>query len=270
MVSSQWLLVSGASEDPEVYEVSDYSDYSEFSEVSEVSEYKDSARRAKSQVYLSISQRGAAYPIKKTNDYPLIPCTRDNKSLPSHHQYSSFNINNMKKHLLFLFAALLPLVTNAHDFEVNGIYYNITSETDKTVEVTFKGNDYDSFYNEYYSGFITLPATVTHNGVAYSVTSIGEYAFYECSSLTAITIPEGVTSIGEYAFYGCTSLTAINIPEGVTSIEGQTFYECSSLTAITIPESVTSIGDDAFFDCSNLTAITIPESVTRIGNLAFF
>ncbi len=172
----------------------------------------------------------------------------------------------MKKHLLFLFAALLPLVTNAHDFEVGGIYYNITSST--TAEVTFKGSNYYEYSNEY-SGSITIPATVTYNGVAYSVTSIGDDAFAECSSLTAIKIPEGVTSIGDYAFQSCSCLTAITIPEGVTSIGSYAFYYCSSLTAITIPESVTSIGNYAFRGCSSLTAITIPESVTSIGSSAF-
>ena len=174
----------------------------------------------------------------------------------------------MKKHLLFLFAALLPLVTNAHDFEADGIYYNITSNTDKQAEVTFKGDYYNSYWDEY-SGSITIPATVTYDGVAYSVTSIGGYAFDDCSRLTAINIPEGVTSIGDVAFGYCSSLTTINIPEGVTSIGGYAFGYCSNLTAINIPESVTSIGKGAFVYCSSLTAITLPEGVTSIGYYAF-
>ena len=101
------------------------------------------------------------------------------------------------------------------------------------------------------------------------VTSIGDSAFRECSSLRSITIPEGVTSIGKSAFYGCGSLSGITIPESVTSIESGTFSECSSLGNITIPESVTRIGDDAFSWCSSLSSITIPESVTRIGSNAF-
>ena len=88
--------------------------------------------------------------------------------------------------------------------------------------------------------------------------------------VTDFTIPNGVTSIGEYAFYGCSSLTSITIPNSVTSIGGGAFYECSSLTSITIPNSVTSIGGDAFYGCSSLTSITIPNSVTSIGNGAFY
>ena len=132
------------------------------------------------------------------------------------------------------------------------------------------------------------------------VTSIGNYAFYYCSSLTSVTIPEGVRSIGYYAFSGCSSLTTVTLPEGVTSIGYYAFsgcnglitagpigggynYEfgwsstipayafsgCSCLTSVTIPEGVTSIGDNAFCNCGSLTSITIPEGVTSIGSYAF-
>ena len=102
------------------------------------------------------------------------------------------------------------------------------------------------------------------------VTSIGNYAFTYCVSLTSITIPDSVTSIGYYAFFYCKSLTSITIPDSVTSIGNYAFFYCRNLTSITIPDSVTSIGNDAFSNCRSLTSITIPDSVTRIGNDAFY
>ena len=115
------------------------------------------------------------------------------------------------------------------------------------------------------SGSLDIPST--HNGLP--VTSIGDYAFRDCSGLTSVTIPDSVTSIGDYAFLRCTSLTSITIPESVTSINEGTFTACSGLTSITIPESVTSIGAYAFGWCSNLSSIRIPNSVTSIGGRAF-
>ena len=102
-----------------------------------------------------------------------------------------------------------------------------------------------------------------------SVTSIGGWAFFGCTSLTSITIPDSVTSIGGAAFYGCISLTSITIPDGVTSIGVEAFCGCFSLTSITIPDGVTSIGEQAFLRCESLTSITIPDSVTEIGEWAF-
>ena len=102
-----------------------------------------------------------------------------------------------------------------------------------------------------------------------SVTSIGEWAFEDCSSLSNITIPDSVTSIGAWAFFGCSNISSITIPNSVMSIVNNTFMHCNSLSSITIPNSVTSIGDAAFSDCSSLSSITIPNSVTSIGDDAF-
>ena len=104
-----------------------------------------------------------------------------------------------------------------------------------------------------------------------SVTSIGSYAFYHCSSLISITVPNSVTSIGNYAFQGCSSLTSITIPNSVTSIGEGAFSGCSSLTSITIPNSVTSIGDLAFYYCSGLTSIeSLAEVPPTLGSYAFY
>ena len=113
------------------------------------------------------------------------------------------------------------------------------------------------------------PAGLTEYTIPNSVTEIGDYAFYNCTSLTSVTIPNSVTSIGFSAFQSCTALTSVTIPERITEIKSHTFAECSSLTNITIPDSVTEIGIEAFADCTSLTSVTIPNSVTMIGEGAF-
>ena len=102
------------------------------------------------------------------------------------------------------------------------------------------------------------------------VTSIGDYAFRDCSKLTSIAIPASVTSIGHAAFHSCSSLTSIAIPAGVTSIRDYAFYGCSSLPSIALPAGVTSIGEYALAKCSSLISIPIPAGVTSIGEYAFY
>lgn len=99
--------------------------------------------------------------------------------------------------------------------------------------------------------------------------TIGNYAFYYCSSLTSITIPNSVTSIGNNAFSYCYNLTSITIPNNVTSISGNAFSVCESLVSISIPSGMVSIDGNAFQSCDSLASITIPNNVTSIGNNAF-
>ena len=217
----------------------------------------------------------------------------------------------MKKQLLLFAMILLPLVASAHDIEVQNadgvtIYYNYINNGTE-LEVTFRGDMYDSYSNEY-QGNVVIPEEVTFMNRTLKVTSIGEGAFRGCSGLTSITIPNSVTSIGDLAFWNCSRLTSVTIGSGVTSIGQGAFYGCSGLkkvivkdiaawcgikfdnsdsnplsyahhlysdedteiTNLVIPNSVTSIGAEAFQSCSGLTSISIPNSVTSIGDLAFF
>ena len=147
---------------------------------------------------------------------------------------------------------------------VGGIKYTVLTEPSGEENGTVKVGP-----NPYASDNITIPATITNGENTYTVTSIGDFAFYYCTGLTSVTIPDSVTSIGNSAFYDCTGLTSVDIPDSVTSIGDGAFFRCSGLTSVTIPGSVTSIGGDAFRNCDSLTSITIPGSVTSIGNGAF-
>ena len=189
------------------------------------------------------------------------------------------------------------MLSYADAVEIDGIFYNLVSEG-RIAEVTSNPSEY--------SGAIDIPATVTYNDITYSVTSIGNYAFLGCTSMTSVTIPESVDSIGSYAFRSCSGLTSVTIPNSVTSIGKHAFYECSGLTSLhitdlaawcgivfddyeanplyyahhmfvngeeitdlIIPDGVTCINDYAFSFCSSLTSVTIPNSVTSIGSYAF-
>ena len=214
----------------------------------------------------------------------------------------------MKTKLFTLLLAVAASVGTmfAWDYErvqIGDLYYNLDA-TNQTAEVTYQL--YEQSNN--YSGLTTanIPASVSYNDVSYSVTSIGNEAFWG-SGLTSVTIPNSVTSIGYYAFRECSGLTSIEIPNSVTSI-GTMAFNCIGLISIvvasdnlnyctvdgvlfnkeqtelnqypiaksytqreyTIPNSVTSIGDYAFDNCIGLTSVTIPNSVTSIGEGAFY
>jgi len=201
------------------------------------------------------------------------------------------------KTLSFLLAVLMSMVASvasAADFVVDGIYYGITSSTEPyTAFVTYRGDDFSSYSNEY-TGSVTIPESVTYSGKTYSVTSIDGYAFWGCTGLTSVTIGNSVTEIGRSAFYGCTGLTSVTIPNSVTSIgdgafSGTAWYSnqpdgivyagkvayiykgtMPEGTEIVLEEGTLGIAGYAFDGCSGLTSIEIPNSVTSIGSGAFY
>ena len=166
----------------------------------------------------------------------------------------------------------------AYDFMVNGIYYNINGDeaivTYKSRESHYNssGNLFYIYHNDY-QGSIVIPDKVTYDGETYTITSIGNNAFYNYqgeSIITGISIPSTITSIGEYAFYNCYGLEEITIPTSITSINAFAFCQCSRLSHVTIPESITSISNSTFQSCSSLRTIVIGSCVTSIGNGAFY
>ena len=155
----------------------------------------------------------------------------------------------MKKIFTLLFALVATTALWAVDFEVDGIYYNILKYKINEVEVTYQ---YE-FSSDNYSHLTAavIPETVTFNGTTYSVTSIGDFAFYTCTGLTSITIPNSVTSIGRSAFYGCSSLTYLSIPNSVVykqadGLQFYNIYECYNLKTLIVPASFFGVIEDDY------------------------
>ena len=171
---------------------------------------------------------------------------------------------------LILLLALLPGSVFAADVIASGTCGadgdNLTWTLDSDGVLTISGNGDMQNYNG------TPPwntAAVRRVVLEPGVTSIGNYAFYMCFSMTSVTIPEGVTRIGQMAFFYCMSLTQVSIPSTVTDIEYGAFWYCSALTSVEFTEGLSSIGYSAFGDCSALTGVTIPASVTSIDSSSF-
>ena len=148
---------------------------------------------------------------------------------------------------------------------LKSVYISDIAEWCRIDFVSSRSNPLYYAHNLYLNGEL-----VTNLVIPDGVTSIKDYAFYNCTSLESITIGNGVTTIGGYAFYDCDSLTSLTIPDSVTTIGGYAFYDCDSLTSVTIPDSVTEIGDKAFRSCINLREVYCkPTTPPSIGEYTF-
>ncbi len=148
-------------------------------------------------------------------------------------------------------------------YAYNGTNYLVGyagKETALTLPDKYDGQNYEIYQYAFYQ--YTLLTSVT---IGNGATSIGEKAFWNCPSLKTVTIGSGVTSIGNYAFAHCTLLTDATIGSGVSIIGDYAFWQCSKLTGMGLPDSVTSIGDYSFKACTSLTSMTIGSGVTTIG-----
>lgn len=186
---------------------------------------------------------------------------------------------------------IIALITNvnshAYDFEVDGIAYNITSSSNLTVEVTYKGfsksvyNGNSYYYLNQYAGDISIPKDVSFGGESYTVTAIGENAFGSYvgggttiygnptqTNIKSVTIPSTVTSIGRNALGGCVGITAIVLPSSLKEI-GESAFRCTGLNSIVLPNSLLTIGSYAFSGCSELNSVTLSSSLKQIGGYVF-
>ncbi len=176
----------------------------------------------------------------------------------------------MRKTLLLLILTLFSF-SAIHADDNGSCGDNLTwkfTSSDGTLTISGTGNT-TNFFDHRYVPWGSLRNEIKKVVIKDGVTNIGKYAFYECTNLTSVEMPNSVTSIGRYAFYGCSGLTSVEIPNSVTSIGNSAFNSCYSLTSVEIPNSVTSIGLQAFCNCSGLTSVEIPNSVTSIEPWAF-
>lgn len=166
------------------------------------------------------------------------------------------------------FAALVAALSagvfgaQAADFEVDGICYNILADESQAVELV-------GVSSQFQGGTLDIPQSVTHDGVTYTVTSIGTEALMDNQNLLAVKIPGSVASIGTKAFEDCWNLATAEIANGVVSIGESAFADCVGLTAMYIPESVTTIGNGAIEGCENMKTLEIHGNITSMGHYAF-
>lgn len=187
-----------------------------------------------------------------------------------------------------LLAALLPFSAGyCFDFSAGGVYYGIEKSKKDTVFVTFKDASYAS-----YSGKVSVPDSVCHDGKVYKVGGVGDNAFRGCVALTSVDLPDGMVFIGDDAFRGCTALHKVVFPDSLESVgynafggagldslvlppavrmvEPMAFMGNKNLKYVSLPDSLKFIGDYAFMDCHALKTLNIPEYIEIIGRSAFF
>lgn len=156
------------------------------------------------------------------------------------------------------------MVANAYNFMEGGIAYNINSDGNSvTVTYTHYGNNYPGVTS------LTIPESVFHSGKQYSVTAIGDYAFYECEALMLLHMPLTVKNVGDYAAFGCEKLSSLTIGSNVTAI-GQYAFSETALTTVELPLSVKSLGNYAFAGCNKVTYLNTGNGLEQIGRSAFY
>ena len=177
--------------------------------------------------------------------------------------------------LLVICLTAAPKLAAAYDFSAvcstgQTLYYNYGGGVNG-VTVTYPGTSADSPWSGYTkpTGTLIIPSTVVHDGVTYNVVAIGNDAFYNCSSITMLTIPNTVTQIGSEAFYQCQGLVWLTLPDSLLLMGSKAFLRCNSLLSVTLPNSLIAVPNEAFEYCSAITSLTVGSGVASFGNNAF-
>jgi hypothetical protein len=165
----------------------------------------------------------------------------------------------MKLFLLPLSFLFVSVVCFAQTFTSDGIKYTVMG--DGTLAVVSGGS---------YSGDIVIPSSVTYNGTSYDVTYIGNAAFYQCTGLTSVVMPNSVTDIDQGIFAYCTGLKSVTFSSNLYYVQNYTFIGCTGLTSMVIPSTITEIGAYAFSECSGLESITLSSNLTYLGAYVFY
>lgn len=156
------------------------------------------------------------------------------------------------KQFFFIFTFFSTLWSmNVMAFEVDGISYDVLSESDKTAFVAHQSKDI--------AGDVQIPSQVSYEGTVYTVTKIGARAFYECAELTSVRLPDNIIEIGDDAFIRCRKLKDINIPKNLQRLGEMVFVLCEGIEELALPKTLTEIGEGAFYECKSLRTLTVEE-----------
>lgn len=179
----------------------------------------------------------------------------------------------MKQTKQFMQHMLLVLVGLVSAISVKAAWYDFKAKNSDGVTIYYRVSGDEATVvagDEKYAGAVAIPEIVTNDGKEYAVTEIGNTAFYECSMLTSVIIPEKVTKLGRSCFRGCSALSHIDIPSSISIIPQYAFLGCSALRELELPHGILTIDNYAFSNCTSLVSVTLPNTLTSIGEESFF
>lgn len=165
------------------------------------------------------------------------------------------NISNAIATIILVLSAMPA--AQAYDFTVGGVYYNYTYDK-KGAIVTYR-----DLQNNTYTGDVNIPAQVSYGMNTMTVKGIGDHAFFNCQTITSVTLHEGITYIEDQAFSHCYAMKSITLPQSLTRISDYAFEYCEDMTSFTIPKGVTQIGNSVFYDCLSISAYEVEEGNTQ-------